>query len=76
MYAKALASTPTLQKEGGYIKVAESDEFAARDMQNVTEIDGGIVDYVRQRMGFKRVTREVVRQAIAFENEMSRMQGW
>ena len=59
-----------------HIKVAVSDETAARDLQNVTKIDGGIVDYVRQRMGYKRVTREVVRQAVAFEKEMSRMQGW
>ena len=59
-----------------HIKVAESDESATRDLQNVSEIDGDIVDYVRQRMGHKRVTREVIRQAVAFEKEMSRMQGW
>ena len=59
-----------------YIKGVESNASIPRDLRNVTEIDGGIVDYVRQRMGFERVTREVIRQAIAFENEMSRMQGW
>ena len=65
------------EKNRKYIKAAGIDEPATpRDLQNVTKIDGGIVDYVRQRMGFERVTREVIRQAAAFENEMSRMQGW
>ncbi len=62
-----------------YIKAAGIDEPATprENMTDVmTQIDGGIVDYVRQRMGFERVTREVYRQAVAFENEMSRMQGW
>ena len=59
-----------------YIKGVESNASIPRDLRNVTEIDGGIVDYVRQRMGFERVTREVIRQAVAFENEMSRMSGW
>ena len=69
--------TPTIEgRNQKYINFPGSDAPGKRDMQNVTEIDGGIVDYVRQRMGFERVTREVVRQAIAFENEMSRMQGW
>ena len=69
--------TPTIEgRNQKYIKAAKSDEFATRDLQNVSEIDGGIVDYVRQRMGYKRATREVMRQAVSFEREMSRMQGW
>ena len=68
---------PTIvERDGKYINLFGSDAPKGRDMQNVTEIDGGIVDYVRQRMGCERVTREVVRQAVAFENEMSRMRGW
>ena len=70
-------STPTdnISAEGN-IKVAESDESAAQDLQNVTEIDGGIVEYVRERMRCKTITAEVRRQAASFEREMSRMQGW
>ena len=70
-------STPTdnISAEGN-IKVAESDESAAQYLQNVTEIDGGILEYVRERMHCRTVTREVRRQAAAFEREMDRMQGW
>ena len=78
MHANALVSTPTLQssKEEGNINLFGSDAPKGRDLENVSEIDGGIVEYVRQRMHCERVTREVVRQAVAFEREMSRMQGW
>ena len=70
-------STPTdnISAEGN-IKGAESDESAAQDLSNVTEIDGGILEYVRERMHCKTITQEVRRQAAAFEREMSRMQGW
>ncbi len=70
-------SLPTeYRKEVEYIKVSRSDALEAQDMQNVSEIDGGIVDYVRQQMHCETVTRDVMRQAIAFEREMSGMQGW
>ena len=67
--------------EGGnleYIKAVGSDEPTTprEDMTDVTQIDGGILEYVRERMHCERVTREVARQAVAFEREMSRMQGW
>ena len=64
------------KKNRKYIKVSRNDALEARDLQNVTQIDGGIVDYVRQRMGCEIVTSQVVREAVAFEKEMSRMQGW
>ena len=79
MHAKALTPAPTLRnsKAGGYIKAAGSDEPATpQDIGNVTEIDGGILEYVRERMHCRTVTREVRRQAAAFEREMDRMQGW
>jgi len=47
-----------------------------QDMQNVTEIDGGILEYVRERMQCDTVTLEVRRQAAAFQRDMDRMQGW
>ena len=56
-----------------YIKGIETDESIPQDMQNVTEIDGGILEYVRERMHCERVTQEVRRQAAAFEQEMNRM---
>ena len=67
-----------IQRNQKYIKAAGIDEPVTprEDMTYVTQIDGGIVDYVRQRMHCTRVTREVVRQAVAFEKEMNRMQGW
>ncbi|MGB7532989.1 MAG: hypothetical protein WA977_08475 [Halobacteriota archaeon] len=70
-------STPTdnISAEGN-IKVAESDESAAQDLQNVTEIDGGILEYVRKQMHCRTITQEVRRQAALFQNEMDRMQGW
>ena len=80
MHAKALASTPTLHnsKEQGHIKAVGSDEPTTprEDMTNVTEIDGGILQYVRRRMHCQTVTLEVRREAAAFEREMNRMQGW
>ena len=79
MHAKALAPAPTLHnsKEVGHIKAVGSDEpTTPRGMRNVTEIDGGILEYVRERMHCRTVTREVRRQAAAFEREMDRMQGW
>ena len=77
MHTKALPSAPTdnISAEGN-IKVAESDESAAQDLQNVTEIDGGILEYVRERMHCKTVTQEVRHQATAFEREMNRQEGW
>jgi hypothetical protein len=59
-----------------YIKGVESDASIPRDLRNVTEVDGGIVNYVRRQMHCETVTRDVMRQAIAFEREMSKMQGW
>ena len=78
MHAKALTPAPTLHnsKEVGHIKSSRSDALEERDFQNVTEIDGGILEYVRERMHCRTVTREVRRQAALFQNEMNRMQGW
>jgi hypothetical protein len=79
MHAKALASTPTHNILGeGYIKAVGGDEPTTpqEDMTNVTEIDGGILEYVREQMHCKTVTREVRRQAALFQQEMDRMQGW
>jgi len=61
-----------------YIKAVGIDEptMPREDLQNASEIEGGILDYVCKRMGCEHVTREVVREAVAFEKEMSRMQGW
>ena len=61
-----------------YIKAVGSDEPTTPqvDIDDVTEIDGGIVEYVRERMHCKTVTREVRRQAALFQQEMDRMQGW
>ena len=70
-------STPTLRdsKEVGHIKFSGTDEPEEQDMTNVT-IDGGILEYVRERMHCKTITAEVRRQAVIFEREMNRMQGW
>jgi hypothetical protein len=79
MHAKALPSAPTLHnsKEAGYIKAIGSDEpITPQGLGNVTEIDGGILEYVRERMHRKTITPEVRRQAVMFEREMSRMKGW
>ena len=59
-----------------YIKGIETDESIPQDMQNVTEIDGGILEYVRERMHCEKVTQEVRREAAAFEREMNRQDGW
>lgn len=64
------------KKEVRYIKGMETDESIPRDLRNVTHIDGGIIDYVKRRMGCETVTRQVMREAVAFEREMSRMNGW
>jgi hypothetical protein len=71
-------STPTLRnsKAEGNIKFSGSDAPEEQDLSNVTKIDGGILEYVRERMHCKTITQEVRRQAVAFEREMSRMQGW
>jgi len=71
-------STPTLRnsKEEGHIKFSGSDAPEERGIKNVTEIDGGILEYVREQMHCRAVTREVRRQAALFQNEMDRMQGW
>ena len=71
--------TPTIEgRNQKYIKAVGIDKPTTprEDMTDVTKIDGGILDYVRRRMGYKRVTREVVMQAVTFEREMSRMSGW
>ena len=69
--------TPTIEGRNlEYKKAVGSDEPTTQDMQNVTQIDGGILQYVRRRMHCETVTQEVRRQAAAFEREMSRMQGW
>ena len=68
---------PTEYKKGlEYINGMESDASIPHDLSNVTQIEGGILQYVRRRMGCETVTRDVLRQAVAFEREMSRMQGW
>ena len=78
MHAKALPSAPTLgnTKEVGYVKSLGSDAPKERGLRNVTDVDGGILEYVRERMHCRTVTREVRRQAAAFEREMDTMQGW
>ena len=71
--------TPTIEgRNQKYIKAVGIDEPTTprENMTDVTQIDGGILHYVRRRMGCERITREVVRQAVAFEREMSRMSGW
>ena len=64
------------KKEVEYINLSGSDVPEGQDLRNVTQIDRGILQYVRRRMHCETVTQEVVRQAVAFEREMSRMQGW
>ena len=77
MHTKALPSAPTDNtSEAGHIKFSGSDAPEEQDFKNVTEIDGGILEYVRERMHCRTVTVEVRRQAAAFEREMDRMQGW
>ena len=78
MHAKALPSAPTLDntKAVGYVKSLGSDASKERGLRNVTEVDGGILEYVRERMRCKTITAEVRRQAAAFEREMDTMQGW
>ena len=77
MHAKALPSAPTDNiSEVGHIKFSGSDAPEERGIKNVTEIDGGILEYVREQMHCRTVTREVRRQAALFQNEMDRMQGW
>ena len=46
------------------------------DVQSPTEIDGGILEYVRERMHCDTVTLEVRRQAALFQRDMDKMQGW
>ena len=71
-------STPTLRnsKEEGHIKFSGSDAPEEQGMRNVTEIDRGILEYVRKQMHCRTITQEVRRQAALFQNEMDRMQGW
>ena len=64
------------RKEAEYINLSESNASEGQDLRNVTQIEDGILQYVRRQMHCERVTREVMRQAIAFEREMSRMSGW
>lgn len=59
-----------------YINLFGSDAPKGQDLENVSDIDGGIVNYVKRQMHCETVTRDVMREAIAFEKEMSRMQGW
>lgn len=78
MRRNALPSAPTDNISAvGPKKAARSDELATpQDSDHVTYIDGGILNYVRERMHCGTVTPEVRRRAVAFEKEMSRMQGW
>ena len=77
MHAKALPSAPTDNiSDEGHIKFSGSDAPEEQDLSNVTEIDGGILQYVRRRMHCETVTLEVRREAAAFQREMDRMQGW
>ena len=46
------------------------------DIELITQIDGGILEYVRDQMHCKTVTLEVRQQAALFQREMDRMQGW
>jgi hypothetical protein len=70
---------PTIENRNSkYIKAVRIDELTDQpnfEGANVT-IDGGIVNYVKRQMHCETVTRDVMRQAIAFEREMSKMQGW
>ena len=67
--------TPTIEGRNlEYKKAVGSDEpITPQVSDHVTQIDGGIVDYVRRQMHCETVTQEVRRQAAAFEREMSRM---
>ena len=68
---------PTIvERDGKYINLLGSDAPRGHDLQNVTEIDGGILQYVRRQMHCETVTPEVRRQAVAFEREMGMMSGW
>lgn len=55
-------------------KVVKTNE--EQDTETITEIDGGILEYVRERMHCETVTLEVRRQAAAFQRDMDKMQGW
>ena len=57
-------------------KIVNTEESASPEEQDITEIDGGILEYVRERMHCKTVTLEVRRQAASFQRDMDRMQGW
>lgn len=78
MRRNALPSAPTDNISAvGHKKAAGSDELATpQEVGHVTHVDGGILNYVRERMHCRTVTPEVKRQAAAFEKEMNRMQGW
>lgn len=79
MHEEAFTPAPTLHnsKAEGHIKAVGSDEpTTPRDIGNVTEIDGGILEYVRECMNSRTITAEVRRQAALFQKDMDRMQGW
>ena len=65
-----------VERNGRYINLSESNASEGQDLRNVTQIEDGILQYVRQQMHCETVTQEVRRQAVAFEREMSRMSGW
>jgi len=57
-------------------KVVNAEESATPEEQDITQIDGNILDYVRERMHCKTVTLEVRRQAALFQRDIDKMEGW
>lgn len=53
-------------------KVVKPEESATPEEQDITQIDGGILEYVRERMHSDKVTLEVRRQAAAFQRDMNK----
>ena len=62
-----------IERNRKYIKAMENDESIVQDLRNVTQIEDGILQYVRRQMGCETVTRQVMREAVAFEREMRSM---
>ncbi len=68
-------STPTVYNTAGKNKkVVGNDEPTTTLRSNVEDIDRGILDYVRTRMGRTEVTGEVIGQALVFQAEIGEMQ--
>ena len=57
-------------------RVVKPEERDTPEEQDITQIDGGILEYVRGRMHCDKVTLEVRRQAAAFQRDMNKMEGW